>query len=43
MTKEEAYEHLIKINKQTSKCPSSGNQIVQAPSLDKLADIKKLV
>ena len=43
LTKEEVHEHLIKINSQASSCPTSGNQIVQAPSLDKLVDIKKLV
>ena len=43
MTKEEAYDHLTKIYKHASSCPTSGNQIVQAPSLDKLVDIKKLV
>jgi hypothetical protein len=26
MTKKEAYEHLLKINSQASRCPTSGNQ-----------------
>jgi hypothetical protein len=43
MTKEETYQHLTKIYEKMKQCPVSGNQIVQAPSLDKLAAIKKLI
>lgn len=43
MTKEEAYDHLTKIYRQASACPTSGNQIIQSPTLDKLSDIKRLV
>jgi hypothetical protein len=42
MTKE-AYDHPTNIYRQASSCPTSGNRIVLAPSLDKLVDIKKLV
>ena len=43
MSKEETYKHLTEIYDKIKSCPTSGNQIVQAPSLDKLVDIKKLV
>ena len=43
MTKEEAYNHLTNIYRQVSSCPTSGNRIVQSPSLDKLVNIKRLI
>ena len=43
MSKEETYKHLTEIYNKIKSCPVTGRQIVQAPSLDKLVDIKKLV
>ena len=43
MTKEETYQHLTKVYDKMKSCPVTGKQIIQAPSLDKLVDIKRLV
>ena len=43
MTKKETYNHLTRVYEKMKSCPVTGNQIIHAPFLDRLVDIKKLI